>query len=163
MCDTTAIMLGLSLATSAMGAVGQRQQTKAKFKASETQRRAQSEEIAASGGRKAGERAKQGRAERSRLRVAAGEAGVSGQSFEAQLMDSSFQEDTDIAAIGEDTGFAQRGSESRFQSALASVSNPNALTTALQIGSAGAQGYLSGLQIENARAVPSSPAPPESG
>ncbi len=153
MCDPISMSIAMG-ATKALQVYGQRQATKAQFGALANQRDAQNEEIAGSAGRKMGERVKQGRAERSRLRVAAGEAGVTGQSFEAQMMDAAFQEDFDLAAIGEDTGYQQRASEARFKSGLASVRNPGMLESGLQIATASAGGYATGLQIKNAKAVP---------
>ena len=122
MCEPTTI---LAITSAVVGAVGTRRQAKGQMEALGEQREAQAEEIAGKAGKSMGERVKQGRAERSRLRVAAGEAGVTGQSFEAQMMDSSFQEDSDLASIDQNTGYEQRGSEARFQSGLAQVDNPD--------------------------------------
>ena len=134
MCEPTTI---IAITGVVVGAVAKRRQAKKQFAAAKEGREAQAEEIAAKSGAKAGERVKQGRAERARLRVAAGESGVAGQSFEAQMLDSAFQEDQDLASIDQNTDFEQRGSESRFQSVLASVDNPSALATGLQIAGAG--------------------------
>ena len=153
MCDPATMMI-VAGGTKALQIWGQRQATKAQFGALANQRDAQNEEIAGSAGRKMGERVKQGRAERARLRVAAGEAGVTGQSFEAQMMDASFQQDDDLAGIGKDTDYQQRASEARFQSGLASVKNPGFLENTLQIATASASGYTTGLQIQGAKAVP---------
>ena len=153
MCYPVAMAIAAS-ATKGLQIWGQRQATKAQFGALANQRDAQNEEIAGKAGRTMGERVKQGRAERARLRVAAGEAGVTGQSFEAQMMDASFQQDDDLAAIGKDTNYQQRASDARFKSAMASVSNPGFLENSLQIATASAGGYATGLQIKNAKAVP---------
>jgi len=134
-------MAGMAVASTVAGAVGARKQAKGQMASSATQRKAQGEEISGKAGRSMGERVKQGRAERSRLRVAAGESGVAGQSFEAQMMDSAFQEDEDLAMIGKNAGYEQRGSEARFQSSLAQVNNPSALETGLQIAGAGASAW----------------------
>ncbi len=151
MCEpvTMAIMFG---AASAAQAYGQRQVTKAQFGALATQRQAQNEEISGKAGREMGQRVKEGRAERSRLTVAGGEAGITGNSFAASLMDVAFQQDDDLGAIGQDARFAQRASEAKFQSALASVKNPGALETGLKIAVSAAGGYAAGLQIQGAKA-----------
>ncbi len=152
MCEPTTIMLGISLVAGAVSAVGQRRSAKGQMAAAATQRQVQGEEISAKAGREAGERVKQGRAERARLRVAGGEAGISGNSFAASLMDVAFQQNEDVTAVLQDAGFAQRGSEARFKSGLAGVKNPGAIETTLNIAKAGAQGYATGLQIKTARA-----------
>ena len=150
MCDpvTMAAVMGT---TKALQIYGQRQATKAQFGALANQRRAQNEEIAGKAGREQGERIKQGRAERSRLRVAGGEAGIAGNSFAASLMDVAFQQNEDVSAIGQDARFAQRASEAQFKSGLASVKNPGFLENTLSIAAASAGGYATGLQIKTAR------------
>ncbi|KKK88544.1 hypothetical protein LCGC14_2742100, partial [marine sediment metagenome] len=130
---------------------GQRQMTKAQFGALANQRDAQNEEIAGKAGREMGERVKQGRAERARLRVAGGEAGITGNSFAASLMDAAFQQNEDVTAIGKDAEYAQRGSGARFQSGLASINNPGFFENALQIATSAVGGYATGLQIKEAR------------
>jgi len=137
----------------AIQAWGQRQTTKAKFGALAEQREAQNEEIAAKASQSMGERVKQGRAERARLRVAAGEGGVSGQSVNAVMMDAAFQEESDVDRIGTGAKFEQRASEARFKSGLASVKNPGMLETGLGIAVAAAGGYSTGLQIQKAKGI----------
>ena len=149
MCEPTTIMLGISLAASAAGAYGTREQAKGQLKANAEQRAQQNEEIRAAANAKAGERVKQMRAEQARIRVAAGEAGVGGNSFMAQLQDASFQADMDIATFGKDAFFQDRASATRFLSANASVRNPSALETGLNLAAAGAQGYAAGAALES--------------
>lgn len=148
MCELVTIaMTAISVLSAGASAVGQRANTKAQFGANAAQREAQNEEINAKASVQAGERVKQARAEHARLRVAGGEAGVSGQSFEAQLMDSVLQADMDIGIIGKDASFADRASEARFLSANAQVYNPSGLETGLQIAGAAAQGYSMGQSL----------------
>ena len=58
-----------------------------------------------------------------------------------------FQEDFDAGTISTNAGFAQKGSEARFQSGLASIPNPSALETGLQIAGAGVSGFSQGQAI----------------
>ena len=148
MCEPTTLAL-VAAGAKSLQLFGQRQQTKATFGALATQRRAQSEEISARAGASLGERVKSGRAEQARLRVAAGEAGVAGQSVDVAALDVGFQQDADLGTITLDARFAQRGSEARFLSGIASQPNPGVLSNALQVASAGATGFAvgSGLQI----------------
>ena len=151
MCDPITMMVA-SGAAKGLQIWGNRQSTKGQFGALATQREAQNEEIAGAAGRSMGERVKQGRAERSRMKVAAGEAGITGNSYTAAMMDVAFQQADDVSAIGVDANYAQRASEARYQSHLAGIKNPGFFENALQIGMSGASGYASGLQIQNARA-----------
>lgn len=150
MCDPVT-MMAVSATTKGLQIWGQRQMTKSQFGALAAQREAQNEEIAGKAGREIGERVKQGRAERARMLVAAGEAGVGGQSFAASMMDIAFQQDQDVAARGKDADYQQRASEAQYQSNLASIRNPGFLENTLQIAKAGAGGYVTGLQIKKAR------------
>ena len=146
------IMMGVMAASKSLQIMGQRRATEAQFGALANQRDAQNEEIAGKAGRQMGERVKQGRAERARLRVAGGEAGITGNSFAASLMDAAFQQSDDLSAISKDTDYAQRASEAQFQSSLAGIKSPGRLENSLQIGAAAAKGYASGLQIASAKA-----------
>ena len=156
MCDpVTATITALSVASSAVGVAGQRSAAKAQFQANAAAREAQNEEIAAAASTRAGERVKQARAERASLRVAAGEAGIAGSSFEALLADSVLQEDMDLGLIGQDASFQDRASETRFLSANAAVRNPSALESGLMIAGAGVRGFDAGRRITSR--IPSSP------
>lgn len=145
-----------TLAVAATGAqiYGGREAAKGQFSANARQRAAQNEEIRAASNAKAGERVKQMRAEQARLRVAAGEAGVSGNSFFAQLQDAAFQSDMDIATIGKDAYFQDRASETRFLSANAQVNNPGLLTNVAKLTAAGVSGYAAGANLAALKVPP---------
>lgn len=128
-----AIPLALTVASSAADLYAQDKAADKQTSALAEQRAAQREELRAKATTEAGERVKQARAERSRLRVAAGEAGITGQSFEAQLFDSYLQEDLDIGLLAKDSEFADRASHARYRSGLAGVSRPDYLAAGLQI------------------------------
>ena len=162
MCSPPAIVMALSMASTATGLFAQRQAANAQLEALETQRQAQAEELSAQAEQRMGERVKKARRERARLRVAAGEAGIAGASFEAVLADSFAQQNQDLATIAKNVAFADRASQARFRSAVAQVDRPTLVSSALQIGLSGAQGFQSGLQIQAARPAPT-PAPVPSG
>lgn len=147
MCEPVT-MATLAVTSAAIGEIGKRQAAEAQFGANAAQRSAQNEEIAASSSAKAGERVKQARAEQSRLLVAAGEAGVAGNSVSAVIGDAGAQADFDVATIGKNAEFQDRASEARFLSANASVDNPTFLSSALNIATAGVGGYATGKSLE---------------
>lgn len=147
MCEPVT-MATLAVASAGMQEYGKRQAAAAQFGANAAQRSAQNEEIAAKAGAKAGERVKQSYAEQSRLLVAAGEAGVGGQSVAAVIGDAAAQADFDVATIGKNAEFEDRASQARFLSANASVDNPTFLSSALNIASAGVSGYATGKSLE---------------
>jgi hypothetical protein len=148
MCEPTTIMAGLAVASTAMGVLGQNAAADAQLSGLETQRRNQAEELQTQADQNAGERVKQARRERARMRVAAGEAGAGGQSFEASLANSFGQQNHDLAAIARQSHFNDRASQASYASNVAGVNKPNALTAGLQIAGAGYGGYSQGLQME---------------
>lgn len=148
MCEPVSLtMAALSVAQAGFGIAGQRSAAKAQFASNAAQREAQNDQITDQASVRAGERVKQQRAEEARLRVAGGEAGIAGNSFEAMLMDSVFQADMDLGIIGKDAANADAASEARFLSANASVKNPSLLENGLTIASAAASGYSFGQSL----------------
>lgn len=142
------LLAGLSIASTVASLGAQTIAANAQEDAITAQRRAQAEELQSRAETNLGERVKQARKERARLRVAAGEAGVGGASFEAAMRDSFAQQNQDAALIQKNLAFADRASASRARSAMASINKPNALTAGLQIAGAGYSGYYQGKQIE---------------
>lgn len=157
MCEPTTILMGLSIATAAAGAVAQADTAKQRQRSVNEQADARAEEINAQKTIEAGERVKQARAERARLRVAAGEAGIGGVSFEDQLFDSFLQEDLDLGNLAKDKEFQLRATEANRRSGLAQSQGPSALETGLNIAGAGYAGYSAGLQIKDTRKRVESP------
>lgn len=147
MCEPVTVAT-LMVASQAAQEVGKRQIAARQFGANAAQRSAQNEEIANAASTKAGERVKQSRAEQARLLVAAGEAGVGGNSVSAVIGDAGAQADFDVANIGQDAYFQDRASEARFLSANASVDNPTAFSTGLNLVTAGIGGYATGKSLE---------------
>lgn len=148
MCDPVTAMMTLQMGKQVIGDIGKRKTADAQMAGYDTQRRAQAEELGASRDQKMGDRIKQSRKERSRLLVAAGESGVSGQSFEATLMNNIGQANQDNAVINKQAGFEDRASAARHKSAYATVDRPSGLQMAFNAANAGAQGYTQGKQLE---------------
>lgn len=151
MCEPVTILTGLAIASSVIGGVSASQQASSQRKALGGQRAVQAQEISAQNSLEAGERVKQARAERSRLQVAAGEAGVSGVSFNDQLFDSALQENLDLGALAKNQEFADRASEARYRSGRAGSQGPSALEIGLNTAVAGYSGYSAGLQIKKGK------------
>jgi len=148
MCEPTTIIMGVS---AVVGAVAANKNAKDQSKNMAAQAAAKGKQQTAAAGAKSGERTKQARAERSRLRVAAGESGVAGQSFEAQLMDSAFQEDSDLAMIENNLGNAGDANNAQTATAFSNVNNPSLLESGLQIAGAvntGHNAHTAALQIK---------------
>jgi hypothetical protein len=91
------------------------------------------------------------RAARERARVAAGESGAMGASFAASMNQSIQDQDMDAALASKNVAFAQRASADRAATALAGIRDPSALEAGLNIASAGASGYSTGLSIQAKR------------
>jgi Fe-S cluster assembly iron-binding protein IscA len=144
-------MIALSVGSAAVAGYGANEQAKSNRALAEKSAKLRAEELHAKTSAEAGERVKQARAERARLRVAAGEAGVSGVSFEDQLYDSFLQEDFDLGALGRDSQFANRANQSNLESAYANNQGPSALELGLGIAAGGYSGYQSGLQIQDTK------------
>jgi len=137
---TQMIMGGLSAASAAAGALAAAQSGQAQADAIAEQADTKADQLSDQAGVQIGERVKQGRAERARLRVAAGEAGVAGGSFEATLLQSSFDQSEDTATIKKDTELKQDANVASRNAALSQTRQPGALVTGLQIVGAGASG-----------------------
>ncbi len=148
MCEPVSLTVAaLSVLSAGANIHGTREAAKTQFAANAAQREAQQEEILASASVQAGERVKQARAERARIRVSAGEANVAGNSFMAMLSDSVLQEDMDIGTIGLDARFQDRASEARFMSANAAVNNPSLFQNITKLGMAAVSGYSMGQSL----------------
>jgi hypothetical protein len=144
-----AALLAISAATTAVSYSQQQKLASANRANAAEQRANQKEEIEAQRAARAGERVKQARAERARLRVAAGEAGIEGVSFEDQMFDIALQEDLDLGMLAKDAEFQQRASDARYRGILNQNAGPSALEMGLGIGTAAYSGYSAGLQIKN--------------
>jgi len=140
-CEVSTVMTALAIAGAGASTYSQIQAANTQAAALNAQRKAQAEELHAREQQQMGERVKQARKERARMLVAAGEAGVRGPSFEAQLMNSFSQQNQDLATIRKQGFFNNRASEASIGSAFASIRKPNVLSAGLQIADAGYTAY----------------------
>ena len=150
MCDPVSMSV-LAIASAGAGAYSQHKAANAQVDAANEQAEAQAEEMTAQRDQQIGQRVEAARAERARMRVAAGEAGVSGASFEAQLRHSLGSVNQDVAVAKKQSSFNTRAINANLKSNTASTKGVNALSSGLQIASAGASGYSAGLDIKAKR------------
>lgn len=151
MCEPVTVLTTLSIASAAAGAIGQYQNASALVDASEEQAQNQAEEFAAQRDQQIGERVAQGRAERARLRVAAGEAGVSGNSFEAQIRQSLGDVNQDLAIAQKQSSFTGRSIQANLKSNTAGTRGVGGLNAGLQIAKGAVSGFETGLAIKQSR------------
>lgn len=142
-----AVMMWISIASSAVSVYAQDQSAKAQTQQIKTQQEHEREEISEAAEEELGQRIRASRERRARTRVAAGESGALGNSFAASINQSLTDENMDAALISKKAAFAQRGVDDRANVALSQIRDPSALEAGLQIASAGAQGYQTGLGI----------------
>jgi len=144
-------MMYLSIASTAVSMYAQRETAKAQSANIRNQQEHEREEVAEAAEEELGQRIRASRERRARARVAAGESGALGNSFAASINQSLSDENMDAALVSKKAAFAQRGIDDRANTALSQIRSPSALEAGLQIASAGAQGYSTGLGIENLR------------
>lgn len=75
-----------------------------------------------------------------------------GASFAAMVNQSLQDQDMDTALVSKNLAFAQRGIDDRLATGLSQVRDISAVEAGLNIASAGASGYQTGLAIKKARA-----------
>jgi hypothetical protein len=133
MCAPVAAVAGLEIAAQLAQSAAASKQAAAQRRVLAVQRRAQAEEIRAAALNRGTQRARQGRAERARIQVAAGEAGIGGVSAADLLQSSLFNQSEDVALIAKDAFFQDRASDARYQSGLAQAQGPSPLELGLGI------------------------------
>ena len=144
MCDfiTPTVAAVMSISAAAVSAYATHESAKA-------QQESEREEVHSQAEEELGQRIRQQRERRARDRVAAGESGALGASFAASMNQSLADTDMDAALISKNSAFKQRGIDDRAAVALSQIRDPSALEAGLQIASAGAAGYRTGLGIQN--------------
>lgn len=152
MCEPTTIIMGISLAVSAVSAYGQIQTGKAQAKAIGAQNQVQEDEIAKAAGQELTERARSARRERGSMRASASEAGVNlnSGSFVSALQTSVQNQYNDMGLIVQNEKGQQAARKANANSAMSRVQIPSYLGAALQVGADGYTGYQSGKAIEDA-------------
>lgn len=147
MCD---LVTGLAIASSAASIGGQAMAGRAQAKSIGRNAKIRAQQAGDAATERLGQRVKEARARRARARVAAGEAGVGGQSFEMMLQDSIGQQNRDAAKIAKNARWEAKGIRSAAAAKTAGL-GVNGLTAAAHLGSAGLSGYSQSLQIQSAK------------
>lgn len=143
MCNPVLMMAAMAIGEGARQ-VGEKNAAEAQEEILHQQRLSQAEEIRDAAEAELGERTRQGRRERARMKVAAGEGGVGGNSFEAGMFNSVFQQSLDGGLIIKNAANQQRASGVNYKTHLSSVQKPTFASAGLQIGMAGGRGYMAG-------------------
>lgn len=138
MCEPTTILM---VSAAVIGAIQTSRQAQETANAAGKQAQVKAGQASDAAGLQIGERAKQARAERARLRVAAGEAGVSGQSYEAQLAQVAFDQNAFTANTNANNVNQLAGIQAESDHILASVQTPGVVGSGLQIAAAGAAAH----------------------
>lgn len=140
MCNVLSFGLLAGLNT-AYGLYGQRETAKAQVALIEEQRRNALEEIQTKASVEMGERIRAARREAARRRVAAGEAGISGQSLDLDIANTFGEANHDLGAIARDAAYASRAANMRARSEHLGVRKPSILGAGLQIATSGLSAY----------------------
>jgi hypothetical protein len=142
MCDPVTLT---AVAVATVGQIGQYQSAKAQVRAIDKQNEIQSQEIAEAAGVEMTERARAARRERGAMRAQGAESGINlgSNSFLAGLQTSVLNQYNDQGLILRNESNQQRARDAQAKSLMARIQVPTALSGALSIGAAGAQGYFS--------------------
>ena len=150
-----AIMAGASVVSSGVGIYAKNESAKAQSEQIQRHADNEREEIGEAAEEEIGQRIRESRERRARSRVSAGESGALGASFAASINQSLADSNMDAALISKKAAFSTRGVDDRAETALGQVRSVSGLEAGLQLATAGASGYKSGLGIEAlARAKP---------
>lgn len=141
MCEPATLLTLLAVGSATTSAISGIQSANAQVDAANMAASAQVEEYATDRDQKIGERIKEARAAQARMRVSAGESGVSGNSFEAMLRDSMGATNHDLAVANKQSGFTSRRLNADLASVSASHRGIGGLNAGLQIATAGANAY----------------------
>lgn len=134
-------MAGFMAASAAATMYGQNQQAKATVKASGIQAQNQAEEQRAAAEVELGTRVRERNARIGTAVTAAGEAGVSGQSYALTLNNIAADFERDQGTITKNLGFQQRATQGQLDSVRAARGGPTALSAGLNIAGAAMKGY----------------------
>ena len=148
MCEPST-MAALFMASSGAQLLVQNQTADRQSRALENSSQAAADQDSASKTISIGERIKQGRIERARIAVAAGESGAQGASFEATLADSLFQQEEDVSLLKKQAEFDGAAIKANAASKAAQINRPTFLGSAAKLTASGVAGYNTGLQIKS--------------
>ena len=147
-----------AVASTAVSLVGTMQSAEAQQDAIRSQQESAATQVAKQEQAQTNDRLRAARQEDSRIRVAAGEAGLSlgSQSIETMLMNNQMQTGLGSERIGLNADMQQENVSAEANAALARTATPSALSAGLQLGLSGFQGYKAGqnLQLQKSLAAP---------
>lgn len=110
-------------------------------------------ELSLQAGAEMSDRARASRKERERIRVLGGEAGVSGNSFETNLMNSLMQQSLNQGRMEQNFNTQMNQLTRSTKQALSGIQIPTALGIITNTALAAAQGYSMGTDIKNSAKV----------
>lgn len=149
-----------AVATTAVSLVGQQQAADAQRSAIDSQLQQNYTNIAKQQQSQENDQLRASRREESRIKVAAGEAGLSlgSQSIEMMLLDNQMQTGLNSERIGLNTDIQRQNAQAEANHSLSQTATANALGAGLQLGLSGASGYISGSKLQATRAATSASA-----
>lgn len=143
---------GTALASAGATLYGQNQQARANTRAARKSAQAQATEQRAASAAELGVRMRERNRRLGLARVAAGEAGVGGQSYAMGLQQIMGEFNTDAAMIEQNASFARTATQRRLDSVAARNRGPNPLSAGLRIAEAGLTGISQGAAVDQALA-----------
>lgn len=154
-----------AVATTAVSIVGQQEAASAQRAAINSQLDQNYKQIAQQKQAQENDRLRAARQEDSRIRVAAGEAGLSlgSQSIEMMLLNNQMQTGLATERIGLNTEIQRQTAEAEANHALAQTATPSILGAGLQLGLSGVNGYLQGSKLQVQRSSVSAQAATKAG
>jgi len=138
MCEVTTL---LTIASTALGYIGQQQQAKAQQNAINQQYATQQEQINQKAAQDMSQTAREAMLERGRLRVAQAESGLAGVSQDRHQNALDFKLGTDLSTLEYNRQNSISQSQAEQAAASSRVDHPSLFGTGLQIASAGYSGY----------------------
>lgn len=150
MCGVTEAAIAgliLSSASAAYSVDAQNESAKAQQRALDIQAQQQAEETAVVRDEEIGQRVAEARRAAARRLVAAGEAGVGGQSTNLTVLNDFGAANQDAAKVAKQAAFTTRSNENSYRAALSSITRTNAFGAGLQIANAGVSGAQSGYSL----------------
>lgn len=158
-------MAVVAVATTATSLVAQQQSADAQRAVIEQQLQQNYDNIAKDKQAQENDQLRASRREASRIKVAAGEAGLSlgSQSIETMLLNNQMQTGLNNERIGLNTEAARQNAQGEANRMLSETATPTALGAGLQLGLAAANGYMSGKNLQIKRDSASSTAAKKAG
>ena len=136
MCEPATIALALSSATAIAGYVGGQQQMDAQTDSLIKSQGIQQNQLKARADQNSFAQGIAARKQQARIKTAAGDAGLTGGSVAAQLMDSMFNDGQNAALADQNLANSIESSTAERDNKLSGLSAPSLLSTGLQIGDA---------------------------